>query len=141
MMFIRKYLIILSIFFTSCAGPVNLSSKDNWAEKTLGKLTLREKISQMMVVSINLNFFNFESQQWVDLQNYIKSDGIGVLHIWFRDAGTSLIILNEMQKHSKVPSKPPSLACLRSQIDIKLRHKLFRSVPDMLATQYSKKEK
>ena len=103
MMFIRKYLIILSIFFTSCAGPVNLSSKDNWAEKTLGKLTLREKISQMMVVSINLNFFNFESQQWVDLQNYIKSDGIGVLHIWFGDAGTSLIILNEMQKHSKVP--------------------------------------
>ena len=59
MMFIRKYLIILSIFFTGCAGPVNLSSKDNWAEKTLGKLTLREKISQMMVVSINLNFFNF----------------------------------------------------------------------------------
>ncbi len=103
MMFIRKYLIILSIFFTGCAGPINLSSKDNWAENTLGKLTLREKISQMMVVSINLNFFNFESQKWIDLQNYIKSDGIGVLHIWFGDAGTSLIILNEMQKNSKVP--------------------------------------
>ena len=102
-MFLSKYLIILAIFFTGCAGPTHLSYKDNWAEKTLNKLTLREKISQMMVVSINLNFFNFESQQWIDLQNYIKSDGIGVLHIWFGDAGTSLIILNEMQKNSKVP--------------------------------------
>ena len=102
-MVLHKYLIIISIFFTGCAGHVNLSSKNNWAEKTLDKLTLREKISQMLVVSINLNFFNFESQQWIDLQNYIKSDGIGVLHIWFGDAGTSLIILNEMQKNSKVP--------------------------------------
>lgn len=102
-MVLRKYLLILSMFLTGCAAPVNLSSNKNWAEKTLDKLTLREKISQMMVVSINLNFFNFESQQWIDLQNYINSDGIGVLHIWFGDAGTSLIILNEMQKNSKVP--------------------------------------
>jgi beta-glucosidase-like glycosyl hydrolase/CubicO group peptidase (beta-lactamase class C family) len=102
-MFLRKYLIILSIFFTGCAGPINLSSKNDWAVKTLDKLTLREKIAQMMVVSINLNFFNLESKQWIDLQNYIKSDGIGVLHIWFGDVGTSLILLNEMQKNSKVP--------------------------------------
>jgi len=102
-MFLRKYLIILSIFFTGCAGPINLSSKNDWAVKTLDKLTLREKIAQMMVVSINLNFFNLESKQWTDLQNYIKSDGIGVLHIWFGDVGTSLILLNEMQKNSKVP--------------------------------------
>ena len=39
--------ILLVLFFYGCAG-VQMSKK-NWAERTLKKLSLREKIAQMMI--------------------------------------------------------------------------------------------
>ena len=102
-MVIRKFLLCLAMIFFACAGPVQFSSTKSWAEKTLSQLSLREKISQMMVVSINMQFMNYESKRWKEIQNYIKTDGIGVLHIWFGDAGSSLTMLNDMQQRSKVP--------------------------------------
>jgi len=102
-MLIRKFLLCLAMIFFACAGPGQFSSTKSWAEKTLSQLSLREKISQMMVVSINMQFMNYESKRWKELQNYIGTDGIGVLHIWFGDAGSSLTMLNDMQQRSKVP--------------------------------------
>ncbi|MBT3676282.1 MAG: serine hydrolase [Candidatus Marinimicrobia bacterium] len=57
----------------------------------------------MMVVSVNMRFMNYESSQWKDIQKHIATDGIGVLHIWFGDAGSALTMLNDMQMKSKVP--------------------------------------
>ena len=102
-MVLRKIILCLALLFSACAGPGQFSSNKSWAEKTLKKLTLREKISQMMVVSVNMRFMNYESKQWQDIQKYIAADGIGVLHIWFGDAGSSLTMLNDMQVKSKVP--------------------------------------
>jgi len=78
-------------------------SNKSWAEKTLNKLTLREKIAQMMVISMNMRFMNYESSQWKEVQRSLATDGFGVLHIWFGDAGSALTMLNEMQAKSKVP--------------------------------------
>ena len=102
-MIIRKILICLALLFSACAGPGQFTSKKSWAESTLKKLTLREKIAQMMVVSMNMRFMNYESAKWNEIQSYIESDGIGVLHIWFGDAGSALTMLNDMQSKSKVP--------------------------------------
>ncbi|MBT4067082.1 MAG: serine hydrolase [Candidatus Marinimicrobia bacterium] len=99
----RNYILCSAILFSACAGPGQFSSNKSWAEKTLEKLTLREKISQMMVVSVNMRFMNYESSQWKDIQKHIATDGIGVLHIWFGDAGSALTMLNDMQMKSKVP--------------------------------------
>lgn len=102
-MIIRKIFICLALLFSACAGPGQFTSKKSWAESTLKKLTLREKIAQMMVVSMNMRFMNYESAKWNEIQSYIESDGIGVLHIWFGDAGSALTMLNDMQSKSKVP--------------------------------------
>ena len=102
-MIIRKIIICLALLFSACAGPGQFKSKKSWAESTLKKLTLREKIAQMMVVSMNMRFMNYESVKWREIQRYIATDGIGVLHIWFGDAGSALTMLNEMQSKSKVP--------------------------------------
>ena len=102
-MLLRNYILCSAILFSACAGPGQFSSNKSWAEKTLEKLTLREKISQMMVVSVNMRFMNYESSQWKDIQKHIATDGIGVLHIWFGDAGSALTMLNDMQMKSKVP--------------------------------------
>ena len=44
--------ILLVLFFYGCAG-VQMSKK-NWAERTLKKLSLREKIAQMMIYRMHL---------------------------------------------------------------------------------------
>ncbi|MBC8346445.1 MAG: serine hydrolase [Candidatus Marinimicrobia bacterium] len=102
-MIIRKIIICFALLFSACAGPGQFTSKKPWAESTLKKLTLREKIAQMMVVGVNMRFMNYESAKWREVQKHIATDGIGVLHIWFGDAGSALTMLNEMQSKSKVP--------------------------------------
>ena len=70
-MIIRKIIICLALLFSACAGPGQFKSKKSWAESTLKKLTLREKIAQMMVVSMNMRFMNYESAKWNEIQSYI----------------------------------------------------------------------
>jgi beta-N-acetylhexosaminidase len=102
-MIVRIFFICFALLLSACAGPGQSSSEKPWAESTLKKLTLREKIAQMMVVSMNMRYLNFESVKWREIQKHIATDGIGVLHIWFGDTGSALTMLNEMQAKSKVP--------------------------------------
>ncbi len=99
----RRILLGFAIILFSCAGPGQFNSKQSWAESTLKKLTLREKIAQMMVYSMNMRYMNYESDQWQEIQQHLATDGIGVLHIWFGDAGSALTMLNKIQLESKVP--------------------------------------
>ncbi|MCH7612035.1 MAG: serine hydrolase [Candidatus Marinimicrobia bacterium] len=96
-------LFIFLILFIACAGPGQFSLQQSWAERTLNKLTLREKIAQMMVYHMNMHFLNEESPKWKEIVSLLESDGIGGIHIWFGDAGTSLTLLNEIQLRSKIP--------------------------------------
>ena len=71
----RLLLLIISIiFFNACAGPDQLSSQQSWAERTLNKLTLREKIAQMMVFHMNMRFLNEESLKWKEITSLLESD-------------------------------------------------------------------
>ncbi|MBN4080913.1 serine hydrolase [Caldithrix abyssi] len=102
-MVLKKIILCLTLMLSACAGPGRFTSKKSWAEITLKTLTLRQKIAQMMVVSMNMRFMNYESDQWQEIQRYLETDGIGVVHIWFGDAGSALTMLNDMQAKSKVP--------------------------------------
>ena len=102
-MVMRNFILCLALLISACAGPGQSKSEKTWAEQTLQQLTLREKIAQMMVLSVNMRFMNYESSQWKEIQRHLATDGIGVLHIWFGDAGSALTMLNEMQEKSKVP--------------------------------------
>ena len=102
-MVMRQFILCLALLISACAGPGEIVYDKTWAERTLKDLTLREKIAQMMVLSINMRFMNYESSQWQEIQSHLETDGIGVLHIWFGDAGSALTMLNEMQEKSKVP--------------------------------------
>ena len=100
----RIFTLLFSIIFLTCSGAGTISSlESSWAESTLKKLSLREKIAQMMVYRMNMKFMNYESDEWKEIEKLISSDGIGVLHIWFGEAGSALTLLNKMQKASKVP--------------------------------------
>ncbi len=100
--FLLLYFFLLFIL-VGCAGPGQFVFQQSWSEQTLKKLTLREKIGQMMVYHMNMRFLNEESPKWKEITSLLETDGIGGIHIWFGDAGTSLTLLNEIQRLSKVP--------------------------------------
>tara|TARA_B000000437_G_scaffold217521_1_gene195257 strand:- start:1381 stop:4299 length:2919 start_codon:yes stop_codon:yes gene_type:complete len=101
---LRIITLLFSITLLTCSGAGTIPPiQSSWAESTLKKLSLREKIAQMMVYRMNMKFLNYESDEWKEIEELIKTDGIGILHIWFGEAGSALTLLNKMQKESKVP--------------------------------------
>ncbi len=108
MAFLKKsstflFILYFALAIIGCTSPSQLKLEQSWAEKTLSTLTLREKIAQMMVFHMNMRFLNEESPKWKEITSLLETDGIGGIHIWFGDVGTSLTLLNEIQQRSKVP--------------------------------------
>ncbi len=92
---------ILIIFLISCS---QLSTgSQNWAEDTLKKLSLREKIAQMLIYRMNLRLKDIPLTKWSEIIDLIESDGIGGVHLWYGEASSSLVIMNEMQNRARVP--------------------------------------
>ena len=100
-LFILYKLYFLFFIFTGCAIIPSISV--SWAEKTLNKLSLREKIAQMMIYRMNMRLKDIPSNKWQQIMKLIESDGIGGIHLWYGDAATTLLMMNEMQESSKVP--------------------------------------
>ena len=95
------YSVILFLITFSCSPPASFEIEKSWAEQTLKELTLREKISQMLIYSMHLNFRNSENEQWQEINQLIETDGIGGIHLWSGNAGLSITMLNELQRKSK----------------------------------------
>ena len=93
--------ILLVLFFYGCAG-VQMSKK-NWAERTLKKLSLREKIAQMMIYRMHLKYKYITPNKWTEIKTLLSNDGIGGSHIWSGDGSSSIAMLNEIQKRSRIP--------------------------------------
>jgi beta-N-acetylhexosaminidase len=93
-------------------APVSATRGDKWAEKTLHKLTVEEKIGQLFMIWCRASFLNVESPeylQWLeDMQKYhvgsfavsVHVDGPFLLRTEPYEAAE---LLNRMQKASKLP--------------------------------------
>lgn len=105
-LFKRSGLISLSVIFLigcSFLSSLPFPGNSSWAERTLQKLTLREKIAQMLVYHMNLQFMNTNSDKWQEVVKLVESDGVGGIHIYRGEAGEALTTLNDLQKRSKIP--------------------------------------
>ena len=102
-MLFRSFIISVIIIFSGYLYPNQFPWNKSWAESTLDKLTLREKIAQMMVYRMNMHYLNYNSDEWKEIENLISSDGIGILHICFGETGSALTMLNKIQRESKIP--------------------------------------
>jgi beta-glucosidase-like glycosyl hydrolase/CubicO group peptidase (beta-lactamase class C family) len=91
---------VLLIF--GSAAPV-LGGEGAWARKTLRKLSLREKIAQMLIYTLNMSYLHRDSRQWQEIVDLLETDGIGGIHLWYGEINTSHTMLNEIQKNSRVP--------------------------------------
>ena len=94
--------LLFFLFITlGCAGLMRTSP--NWAELTLNRLSLREKIAQMMIYRMNMSYKDIPIEKWEEIMSLIDSDGIGGIHLWAGDGSSSLVIMNKMQELSKIP--------------------------------------
>ncbi len=90
------------VLVTCSSQPAAIDSSP-WVRATLKKLTLRQKISQMMVYSMSLSYLPAESARWQEIEDLLNTDGIGFIHVWGGETASALTLLNEMQSRSKVP--------------------------------------
>jgi beta-N-acetylhexosaminidase len=85
---------------------------DKWAEKTLHKLTLQEKIGQVFMVWCRAGFLNVESPEYLQLRDTMKKYHIGSFAMTVHVDGPFLLrtgpyeaaeLLNRLQHDSKLP--------------------------------------
>ncbi|MFC1484017.1 glycoside hydrolase family 3 N-terminal domain-containing protein [Candidatus Neomarinimicrobiota bacterium] len=94
---------VVGVLLICGSATTALGGEGAWARKTLRKLSLREKIAQMMVYSMNMSYLHRDSEQWLEVVDLIETDGIGGIHLWYGEINTSHTMLNEIQKMSRVP--------------------------------------
>ena len=94
-------------------GPVRLDREgEKWAQKTLKKLTLEQKIGQMMVGRVLAQFVNVDSPQYQQLRDTVRKYHIGGLGMTVPvDSGflqkampfEVAVLLNQLQSDSELP--------------------------------------
>ncbi len=93
--------------------PVHLDNNgERWAQKTLKKLTLEEKIGQMFMVRALAEFVNIGSPEYLKLQEQIKRYHIGSFlvtvpyeapFLYKSEPYEAAMLVNQLQHESKIP--------------------------------------
>ena len=115
---LQTILFLFTLFLNGCGK--NYTKDASWAMETFGKLSLRQKIAQMLIYRMNIRFLSSSSKKWQEIQSLIETDGIGGIHVWYGDVGTSLTMLNKMQKYSHIPIL----------VDADIEHGLYQRFPE-----------
>lgn len=94
-------------------GPVHLDNDGKkWAQKTLKKLSVEEKIGQLFMVWSYAEFLNVASPDFVKLRDTVRKYHLGGLALTVREEGPFLyrnqpleaaMVTNELQRESKLP--------------------------------------
>jgi len=94
-------------------GPIHLDRDgEKWAEKTLRKLSLEEKVGQLFMVWVRAQFLNQDSETYAQLRDDINRYHVGSFAMTVPVDGPFLIksepyeaamLLNRLQQDSKLP--------------------------------------
>jgi beta-N-acetylhexosaminidase len=94
-------------------GPVRLTSDgDKWAQKTLKKMSLEEKIGQMLMIWSRAEFLNVDNPEYLRLRDTMRRYHIGSFGLTVRvDDGFLLrnqpyeaaMLINQLQRDSELP--------------------------------------
>lgn len=78
-------------------------NQTKWVEQTLRKMTLREKIGQMMVMPLNGEFANIDSDKFKEMRRRIVDLHVGGFTLFRGEANSIAALTNEAQKLAKIP--------------------------------------
>jgi beta-N-acetylhexosaminidase len=98
---------------SSLAQPIHLDRDgQKWAEKTLRKLSLEEKVGQLFIIWVRAEFLNVDSPQYLELRDRIEQYHIGAFAMTVRwdppflyrnQPYEAAVLLNRLQQDSKLP--------------------------------------
>jgi beta-N-acetylhexosaminidase len=80
-------------------------SKDSWkkADKLLKKMTVEEKVGQLVHIGVNARFTNQQSSYFKDLQRQVTDLKIGGIIFFGAPLYETTILANRMQENAKIP--------------------------------------
>ena len=96
---------ITFLFYQGCAPPTTVKqpSEREWIEQTLQRLTLKEKIGQMIMSRAYGYFYSNESDEFKRLERLVKEQKVGGLIFFQGDVYETATLVNRMQEMSDVP--------------------------------------
>jgi len=119
---VRRTLLVFAVLLATLAsakekyqqpGPIRLDrGGEKWAEKTLRKLTLEEKIGQLFMIWVRAQFLNVNSPEYAQLRDSINKYHVGSFAMTVRSEPPFLyrnqpyeaaVLLNRLQQDSKLP--------------------------------------
>ncbi len=74
-----------------------------WVSKTLKKLSLRDKVAQLIAVRVQGRFLNRESPEFKALDAEVRQNRVGGLVLFAGNVYESAVLLNELQQRSALP--------------------------------------
>jgi beta-N-acetylhexosaminidase len=80
-------------------------SKDalKWADAELKKMSLDEKIGQLISIGINASFLNRESDAYKALRRQVEENHVGGIILFASPVYESAVLVNRMQQHARRP--------------------------------------
>jgi len=94
-------------------APIRLTpAREKWAERTLRRLTLEEKIGQVFMIWCRASFLNIESPEYLELRQAMQRYHVGSFAMTVHVDGPFLLrsepyeaaeLLNRLQRESKLP--------------------------------------
>src|SRR6185369_4593382 len=74
-----------------------------WANSELGRMSLDEKVGQLISVGINATFLNQDSESYQLLRHYVEDDKVGGVILFRGPVYESVILVNRLQQMAKYP--------------------------------------
>lgn len=74
-----------------------------WANEELRKMSLEEKIGQLISVGVNATFLNQDSEPFRTLKHHIENNKVGGIILFRGPVYESVILVNRMQQLAKYP--------------------------------------
>ena len=84
---LQTILFLFTLFLNGCGK--NYTKDASWAMETFGKLSLRQKIAQMLIYRMNMRFLSSSSKKWQEIQ----------MHFLYEDHQICQLQLNNL-KHN-----------------------------------------
>jgi beta-glucosidase-like glycosyl hydrolase/CubicO group peptidase (beta-lactamase class C family) len=108
---LRRFFILISCFSLGCAALTQkrlndsnaLKSAETWVEKTLTRMTLREKLGQMFFYHLAANFKTNDDPAWQNIETLVKTHHLGGIHLWRGEPYATAYLTNRLQALAKFP--------------------------------------
>jgi beta-N-acetylhexosaminidase len=74
-----------------------------WADKELKRMSLEQKVGQLVSVGINASFLNRESDAYKAIRRQVEVNHVGGIILFGSPVYESVILINRMQGHARLP--------------------------------------